>query len=165
MATAEVLRFSPFGPGNSLRSYSATRSASPLRVVEKEMLRSTANSQYLRRVQRLEVLIEQTKLLSQIGANWDSYGAEAPNITSITSAVNFLITGKLDLLPIRAIQSAEGGVALSFAAGEKRALLEFLNSGTVDLMLYDNLGNLSPEFSESDDIEKVVSAIHFHLTR
>ena len=134
MATAEQLRIASFGQGSSLRPYSARRSNSPLRAIEREMYRSRSNSQYIRRVQRLESLIEDTKDLLRTAPNWDSYGAQPPNISAVNAALEFLISEHSNLLPVRTLPSAEGGVALSFAAGDKRALVEFLNIGSVDVI-------------------------------
>lgn len=166
MATAEVLRFSPFGPGSSLRSYSTNRATSPLRAVEREMLRSTLTSQYIRRLQKLELLLEETKGLSQFAQNWDSYGAMPPSSQSIGAAIDFLVSGSgADFLPVRALPSAEGGVALRFVSGDKRALVEFLNAGSVEVMLYDEAGTLSPDIEGLRDTVEIMNAVHAHLTR
>ena len=144
MATTEVLRFSPFGPGNAERSYSARRPASALRTVEREMFRSTLGSRYIRRMQELESLLERTRALLHIEQNWDSYGAMPPNDEAVGGAVRFLFSMQVDdILPALPLPSAEGGVAFRFVADDKRALVEFLNSGTVEVML-DRSGNLSP---------------------
>jgi hypothetical protein len=166
MATAEVLGVLPFGPGSSLRSYSENRPASPLRAVEREMLRSTFNSHYIRRIQKLENLIDETKGLSRLAKNWDSYGAMPPADPAIMAALKFLFTCvKADLLPVRILPSAEGGIALRFVAGDKRALVEFLNSGSIEVMLYDEAGALSPEIEEMAHAEDVADAVHAYLTR
>jgi len=130
------------------------------------MLRSTFNSQYIRRAQTLEFLIEETKELSRLTQNWDSYGAMPPGGQAIGAAIDFLVSGGGgDLLPVRALPSAEGGVAFRFAGGDKRALVEFLNSGSVEVMLYDEAGSLSPDIEEFKDTSEVMRAVHAHLTR
>lgn len=166
MATAEVLRPLSFGPGNSLQSYSARRPASALRAVEREMQRSVLNSQYILRVQRLEILIEQMATLSKLEQGWDSYGAMPPSRGALGAALRFLISGgATDVLPAKVLASAEGGVALRFALEKKRALVEFLNSGTIDLMLYDEAGTLHPEVEETEDEGRIQRALRAHLTR
>jgi len=166
MATSEILRFQPFGLGNSERSYSAGRSSSALRAVERETVRSTLTSQYFWRILRLESLINEAKQLSQLRRDWDSYGAPPPNGKAIEMAVEFLISGSApDLLPVRALPSAEGGIALRFVVEGKRALVEFLNSGSVEVMLYDEAGAIGPELEELADPANVLRAVQAHLTR
>jgi hypothetical protein len=130
------------------------------------MLRSTLNSQYIRRVQMLELLLEETKELSRFAQNWDSYGATPPSSESIGAAIEFLVSGSgADFLPVRTLPSAEGGVALRFLAGDKRALVEFLNTGTVEVMLYDEAGTLSPATEGLQDPFEIMNAVYAHLTR
>lgn len=81
-------------------------------------------------------------------------------------AVEFLISGSApDLLPVRALPSAEGGIALRFVVEGKRALVEFLNSGSVEVMLYDEAGAIGPELEELADPANVLRAVQAHLTR
>jgi hypothetical protein len=130
------------------------------------MWKSALNSQYIRRVQRLEILIEETKGLSKLKENWDSYGATAPNDWAIGAALRFLISERAtDLLPVRVMPSAEGGVALRFVFGEKRALVEFLNSSSFDVMLYDNAGKLDSEAEEIHVEGNILRAVQAHLAR
>lgn len=166
MATVETLRLSPFGPGNSERSYSAGRPASALRAVEREMLRSTLSSRYIRRIRELESLLERTKALSELEQNWDSYGAMPPNNKAVGAALRFLhlVPGE-DILPAQPLPSAEGGVAFRFVADDKRALVEFLNSGTIEVMLYDKSGTLSPTVEGQGGVEEILQAVNAHLKR
>jgi hypothetical protein len=130
------------------------------------MQRSVLNSQYIKRVQRIEVLIQQMTGLSKLEQGWDSYGAMPPNKWALGAALRFLISGgATDLLPARVLASAEGGVALRFVFEEKRALIEFLNSETIELMLYDEAGTLHPEVEETLDEGKILRALKAHLTR
>ncbi len=166
MATAEILRIYPFGQWNSSASYSARRPASALRTVEREILKSAYSSQYIRRVRMLEVLMQEMKRLSNLKENWDSYGAEPPNDWAIGAALRFLISGgATDILPIRVLPSAEGGVALRFVLEKKRALVEFLNSKSFDVMLYDEAGLLDSEVEETEDEGKILRAVQAYLTR
>ncbi len=166
MATVETLRFSPFAPGNSDRSYSARVPTSTLRTIERAMLRSTMGSRYMRRMGELEYLIEETKRLLQIGQNWDSYGAMPPNNEAVGTALRFLLLAQgEDILPALPLPSAEGGVAFRFVADDKRALVEFLNSGAVEVMLYDKSGNLSPVIDGQSGAEEILQEVHQHLTR
>ena len=166
MATTEILRLPPFGLGNSQHSYSAGRPASALRAVEREMLKSATNSHYIRRIQRLETLIEQTKELSNLKEHWDSYGATPPNDWAIGAALRFLISGvAMDIQPAKVLPSAEGGIALRFVLEKKRALVEFLNSKSVDVMLYDEAGTLDSEVEETEDEGRILHVVKAHLTR
>lgn len=166
MATAQAQRTSPFGLGISFRSYSEARLASPLKTIERELQRSAQTSQYIQRLHKLETLIESTRKLSQLPANWDSYGALPPSQSAISEASKFIFScARSGLLPIRALPSAEGGVALRFSTGDKRALVEFLNSGSVEVMLYDEAGDISSDSEKITQMEDLANTLQSHLTR
>jgi|GEM_PF-3841355 hypothetical protein len=166
MATADIAEVLPFGRGSSRDSYSAHNSVSPLREVEREVMRSIQGSQYIRRYVRLESFIDPIKELARLKPNWDSYGAEPPNTTSVKSALQFLndLTST-DLLPIRILPSAEGGVAFRFVSMDKRALVEFLNDGSVEAILYDSNGDLVTQPEEPEAPSEVIKSVLAHFTR
>lgn len=166
MATAEILGVVPFGSGNSFRAYSAARPASPLRAIEREMEHSTLTSQYIRRLQMIENLVDQTKKLRILSENWDSYGAMPPNDSAITAATRFLFScSGADVLPVRVLPSAEGGIALRFATKCNRALVEFLNTGSIEVMLYDDKGSISPAPEQLIEVNVIAGAVQAHLMR
>lgn len=166
MATAEVLPISAFGPGNSHRAYSANHSSSALGYVEREIARSTVTSQYLWRMGQLAALSRDLKSFKKLKQDWDSYGAMPPADSAVYAAHQFLHLGfEVGLLPSRVLPSAEGGVALRFVAGDKRALVEFLNAGTIDVMLYDKSGVLNSDLLEPLEIEGIANAVSSYLKR
>jgi hypothetical protein len=70
--------------------------------------------------------------LAQLGNDWDSYGAPAPNATAVRNATTIL--GRMrpfDLAIARIVPSAEGGVAICFAKADRYADLEAANDGGI----------------------------------
>jgi hypothetical protein len=63
----------------------------------------------------------------------------------------------------RILPSAEGGVAVAFLYDEKRAIAEFLNDGTSDLMLYNTNGVLSPLEPTDQTPQAYLKAIQAYL--
>ncbi len=169
MATA-TLSHPLFGSLNSRRSYSTVRSMSDPgileRKIEEEIEESILRSQYMRRMENLHTLVLQTGALGRVQPNWNSYGAEPPQVQAIHAAMGFLsLAARVDVLPTRSLPSAEGGVAFRFVADDKRALVEFLNTGAIEVMLYDEAGVLNPEPEELGDPEGVLQAVQAHLMR
>ena len=169
MATA-TLSHPSFGSLNSRRSYSTARPMSDPgileRQIEEEIEESILRSQYLRRMEILRALVLQTAALDQVQPNWNSYGAEPPQTQAIQAAMGFLpLAARVDVLPVRSLPSAEGGVAFRFVADDKRALVEFLNTGAIEVMLYNEAGVLNPEPKELGDPEGVLQAVQAHLMR
>jgi hypothetical protein len=113
-----------------------------VRAVSKSIIDSFRNSQFLRvPLQKAEATEAELSRLWHLEKNWDSYGADAPNHAAIGAAREFLhevAKGKLDYK--RILPSAEGGVAVAFFHEEKRAIAEFLNDGTKNLILYEKSG-------------------------
>jgi len=169
MATA-TLSHPLFGSINSRRSYSMVRSASALgnleRKIEEEIEESILRSRYMQRMENLRSLVLQTEALSRLELNWNSYGAEPPRMQAIRSAIEFLLlSARADVLPTRSLPSAEGGIAFRFMSDDKRALVEFLNTGAVEVMLYNATGVINPEPEELGDSHGVLQAVQAHLTR
>ena len=69
--------------------------------------------------------------------NWDSYGAEPPNVQSSESAGRILSLLQQQLMsPTSLVASAEGGVGIIFSDAEKYADIECLNSGEILMAMY-----------------------------
>jgi hypothetical protein len=77
------------------------------------------------------VPLEQKLLkLADLHPNWDTYGADPPNVGARTRAESILAALRsVGVIPKDVIASSEGGVAISFMHGEKYADIECLNSG------------------------------------
>lgn len=75
------------------------------------------------------------------------------------------LAARADILPTRSMPSAEGGVAFRFVHNDKRALVEFLNTGAIEVMLYNKVGVLNSEPEELGDSETVIQAVQAHLMR
>jgi|SRR5271154_1278912 len=70
--------------------------------------------------------------MRKLSHNWDTYGAEPPNEEARNAARELLVCMEgRKFLPTDAVASAEGGVALSFTAGNRYADIECLNSGEI----------------------------------
>ncbi len=85
------------------------------------------------RIQKCLTQLEQTKNVKE---NWDSYGAPAPSLTAIQSAIP-LITScfSTDCIPDDIGAMVEGGITVSFMKNNKYAAVEFYNSGEVVALL------------------------------
>lgn len=70
--------------------------------------------------------------------DWGSEGSEPPDESALKRAEESLqLLNSLGFLPQKIAPSAEGGVALVFKNGDKRAMLEFFNDGSSSGVLYD----------------------------
>ena len=80
--------------------------------------------------------------ISQMEADWDSYGAEPPSAAAIHTSREILMQLAGDLiLPSTIVPSAEGGVSIYFIADNKTAYVESYNEGPQVLVMYDDEGN------------------------
>lgn len=69
--------------------------------------------------------------------NWDSYGAEPPNLDARDSARRVIsVLEALALPPTKVVASSEGGVAICFVKGDYYADIECLNSGETLAVMY-----------------------------
>jgi hypothetical protein len=154
------------GTGNSDGSYTTARPNSSLRLLERDRAKSILRSEFLRRAQVINQMVTEICGFLKIGDNWDSYGALAPGDGAIHAACRFLGTlGVSPIFPSKVMPSSEGGVALRFRRNQQRALLEFLNSGEVGLILYQADGSVEDTSDELGDSASIASMIENHLTR
>jgi hypothetical protein len=61
--------------------------------------------------------------------------------------------------------SAEGGIAFRFKLHDRRALVEFLNSGKMEIILYGADGQIHPSAEHLRDSKLAIAAIETHLVR
>jgi hypothetical protein len=80
--------------------------------------------------------------ISHLGADWDSYGAEAPAADAIQASKKILeeLAGDL-ILPSTIAPSAEGGISIYFMTGQRTVYVESYNQGTQALVMYGQDGN------------------------
>jgi hypothetical protein len=80
--------------------------------------------------------------ISNLGRDWDSYGAEPPGANAIRASKEILeeLAGSL-ILPSTIVPSAEGGVSIYFMTGRRTVYVESYNQGSQALVLYDQEGN------------------------
>lgn len=134
---------------------------------EKGKLRgSFSRSSYLyERLKSMRIVDEWVRSMWGIEKNWDSYGAEPPNGLSIRAAGEFAQRAIMSgLLPDRIEPSAEGGVAVAFLRGEKRAIAEFLNDGTRDLLSYERSGEMFNGSPASDSFDAILAVIRDYFS-
>jgi hypothetical protein len=80
--------------------------------------------------------------LSDLSANWDSYGAESPNDTALNWTKEVLrILFHLDFPPTKITPSVENGVGISFICNNKYADIECFNEGDILAITSDGQGN------------------------
>jgi|SanBayMetagenome_1026888.scaffolds.fasta_scaffold42718_2 hypothetical protein len=84
---------------------------------------------------------EKLKQLSNLPANWDSYGAEPPNNVALNWAREILkILFKMEFPPTRITASVENGVGISFICEHKYADIECFNKGNILAVISDRKG-------------------------
>lgn len=80
-------------------------------------------------------LVDALKRLSEVSTldgNWDSYGADAPSDNAVAHARSILsVLSHLDYPPSAVDPSAEGGICISFVAGDRYGDIECFNSGEI----------------------------------
>jgi len=95
--------------------------------------------------------------LAKLRLNWDSYGAPAPNESSVANAIRVLnLLETLNLDPTRILPSAEGGVGICFVRGDRYADIECSNEGEVLGVYY--VGEQMPTLLETDATDAAISA-------
>jgi hypothetical protein len=80
--------------------------------------------------------------ISNMGRDWDSYGAKPPSANAISASKEILaeLAGAL-ILPSTIVPSAEGGVSIYFMTGNRTVYVESYNQGSQALVMYDQNGN------------------------
>ncbi|MGD0799777.1 MAG: hypothetical protein ABR906_00530 [Terracidiphilus sp.] len=131
-----------------------------------DLQRSFNGSSYL--YERLKSMCNAKELVQsmwRIEKNWDSYGAEPPNAISIKAADEFAQWAIMGgLIPDRIEPSAEGGVAVAFLHDEKRAIAEFLNDGTRDLLSYERSGEMFSGIPANGSYEAILAVIRDYFS-
>lgn len=83
---------------------------------------------------------EELKKMQGLPENWNGYGSEPPNNVAINSADRILsILHEMDAIlePKEIVPSAEGGVGILFANGNKRGLIECSNDNEIAAIIYE----------------------------
>jgi hypothetical protein len=81
---------------------------------------------------------KQLKSMRNLQNDWNGYGSSAPNSIAIRNSQTVLdILHILNFSPISIVPSAEDGIAISFAKGKKRAIIESYNDGNIAAAKYE----------------------------
>jgi hypothetical protein len=101
-------------------------------------------------------LLEQLRKLPE---NWDSYGADPPNLTALYWSKTVLeLLLEINFTPNKITASVENGVGISFIQGEKYADIECFNTGEILAVTSDKQGN--PNVWQVDDnLDSIKSAL------
>jgi hypothetical protein len=84
--------------------------------------------------------VRKLKMLRELPAGWNGYGAETPSESAVHWAQRVLETlFDFDIDPVALAPSAEGGVAISFIRGTRAATIECLNDGDVVAVTTDRV--------------------------
>ncbi len=115
---------------------------------------------------RFEEARQQLSSTASLERDWDTYGAEPPSDQARQGAASILDALEAAALPPSRISpSAEGGVAVSFVEGDKRALIEIYNTGEAAAATYSDEG--SPVVWELDgtpsSVKGAIERIRVHL--
>lgn len=115
------------------------------------------NSIYWRHNSQYWLGISQISSLVNIGTNWDSYGAPAPNRTSVVNALRILsFMWSLGLPLTSIVPSAEGGIGFCFRSGNRYADIESSNEGEILGVRY--VGMEAPILIETDGTDDSLNA-------
>jgi hypothetical protein len=80
----------------------------------------------------------QLKSFRRLQDDWNGYGSLAPNSIAIRNSQTVLdILHVMNFSPIAMVPSAEEGVAISFAKGKRRAIIECYNDGNIAAAKYE----------------------------
>jgi len=149
---------------DTLERTSAASSTMAFRGEAAKLRRSGQVSQYLLRRLSLDAWIQALPKLSQVPANWNSYGAPPPNAKSVISAAAILKRlNPAKLMPDVIRASAEGGVAILFTGADRnRAIIETLNDGEEFILIYDLDGknktlNWPVDLDEQGNVLKILT--------
>ena len=107
----------------------------------------------------LQAATEKLNRFSGLPMNWDSYGAEPPNVVATKGAENALRTlYRLNSEPSRLAASAEGGITISFFLGKKYGDIEFFNNGETFALI--STGKGTPEvWPVPNDADSLTNAL------
>jgi hypothetical protein len=105
-------------------------------------LRTVAiNSRYTELEQAFSQLRDQITFLRSLSADWDSYGAPAPDMQSIDAADRALRTFReQNEKPTAVLPTTDGGVGICFVRGQFYSHIEFTNEGEVWAVMYGPTG-------------------------
>ena len=137
--------------GNDLTEPSSS-SRKILTFFKQLIAEAISTSKFLQIEKTYQELRSSLSVCATLPENWDSYGAAKPEQHSIEAADRFLQKLFAELLmPNRVIPSAEGGVAVYFNSDNKTAYLEYRNSRSVILAMFDDDSDpIIVELTESD---------------
>jgi hypothetical protein len=84
---------------------------------------------------------ERLRRMANLRQNWDTYGAEPPNLGARSSASRVIsILESVAMPPTKVVPSSEGGVAICFIEGSRYADIECLNTGETLAVVYVGTG-------------------------
>jgi hypothetical protein len=94
-----------------------------------------------------KIFQQQLDEMRHLPDNWNGYGSAPPNHVAIRNSLEALyLTLEMDFPPSQVVPSAQEGVGISFASGEKRAIIECFNDGDIVVIKYE--GDSDPEVRE-----------------
>jgi hypothetical protein len=127
---------------------------------------SRQGSAFLTMMIRFGEARERLESISDLEANWDTYGAEPPNETARTLARRILSSLEvISFPPSRVMPSVEGGIGFAFVEEDNRANIEVYNTGEIAAVIYSVLK--APETWTVPDTERslktTIDRIRVHL--
>ena len=133
----------------------------------REGLREVYNvSEFWKNKSRFQSLHQKLDLAGSLPENWNTYGSEPPNEVATSLALAVLQSlEKVSLPPSALTPSSEGGIAIAFVNGAKRALLETYNTGEVVAATYSSESEPQVwefKFNESG-LQSAIDEIRVHL--
>ncbi len=102
--------------------------------------------------------------LVELRAGWDPGGASPPNKTALGHAVCFAdLLVRLGIRPDAVSPSVEGGAGFSFRSGTKYAAIEFLNDGSIGLVLSERNAEPIILFPDENELRAAIVTLRNFL--
>jgi hypothetical protein len=135
--------------GHNDEAVTASMYMDPFRAAIGEIYKS---SSFWLNIMRFAEARQRLSTTVSLERDWDTYGAESPNDLARNLAASVLdVLEEASLPPTRLTPSAEGGIAMSFVAGDNRGEIEIYNTGEIVAATY--AGQTEPTVWELKDTD------------
>jgi hypothetical protein len=99
-------------------------------------------SSYWIKKARFSTVRKQLEAAASLTRDWDSQGAEPPNMEAYELATKILaLLEATSMPPTRLMPTVEGGIAISFVENLNRAVVEIYNNGEIAAATYSDQGD------------------------
>jgi hypothetical protein len=129
-----------------------------------------ALSEYYKLLDRFAELESKLVRAGRLSRNWNSYGAEPPDVQAVEMARLTLRWLREAFLPPRQLAaSAEGGIVLCFTENQRYADIEILNTGEISMAMYERGSEVEEPVieigSDEESLRGAIASIREHQTQ